>query len=129
MFHMTAGACNHRLSWPKALVASGPFKFRCDSCGAVVYRRHPLTAGVYRALNLDGMGITVALVLIVAVAFLPWVAGVVATVSLAAYSWDLKRQPIIEFFEAEVVKQQRTNVVFFVVLAAILLLLIVDGLK
>ena len=129
MFQMAVRPCSHRLPWPKALVASSAFKFRCNSCNAVVYRRHPLTAGLYGILNLDRMGITIALILVAAIAFLPWVVGVVAIATLAAYSWDLRRQPIVEFSDSEAVRQQRTNIVLFVALATLLLFLIVDGLK
>jgi len=75
------------------------------------------------------MGITIALILVAAIAFLPWVVGVVAIATLAAYSWDRRRQPIVEFSDSEAVRQQRTNIVLFVALATLLLFLIVDGLK
>ena len=126
---MTTAGCSHALSWPKALLASGPFKFRCRRCSALVFRQHPLAARLFKLVNVDGIGITVTLVLLAAIVFLPWVAGTFAIAAFAAYLWDLKQQPIIACSETDGGRHQRADVAVLVALIAILSILMLGILR
>lgn len=106
---MDARPCTHRLHWPQEMAASGAFKIRCCVCEVVAYREHPLTGRIYRALNFDGMGITLALVFLMGIAFLPWPVGTVAIASVAAYLYDVRQLPLQVFTNSESQAKHRTE--------------------
>jgi arginine exporter protein ArgO len=117
--------CVHNLNALKAVVCSGPFKFRCSDCGVLLVRRHSRTEALVDLL-FCAMGIPVLVLFILAIMWFPLVVLGTALVFLATYAWDTSATPLSPETKEEFEEEKRKSIYALVVFGIILIFLLVS---
>lgn len=111
--------CNHRLSPIKSFLASGPFKFKCQKCGALLYREHPKAIVPWSVLFFDRMGIFCLVVVFMLFEYMAIVLPAFLAVAIGLYSIDFANEPLKVVSESqrmELKKKDKRIVIGIVVL-------------
>lgn len=86
--------CEHELNPIKSLLVSGPFKFRCQKCGALLYREHHKASIPWKVLFFDRMGIFCLVIVFMLFEHLAIATSIFLAVVASLYSIDTAKEPL-----------------------------------
>lgn len=114
--------CPHSLDFPKNVLVSGPFRFRCTVCDQQLTRDHPLTKLPFAVLFFDRIGIAFIVLVVVLFPFLPVAVLVFSILVLSLYLWDTGKNPLRTVTQDATDEETKNNKIALAALVILFLL-------